>query len=161
MSQHTPTPTAPTATPTAEPLKQQKPKLDRAERMRQLWRDPAWRAKQAEKAKDHSARMAEKWRDPEFAEKTSAAMSVSRKTERIRSKMRDALLDAARKQVRDTGVAPIWTPRRVASQEPTGTWIQHASVRACAAHYGIKESNMRAILKFGRDWNGIKFITVK
>jgi hypothetical protein len=139
----------------------EKPAFSRSELMKRLWADPEWRAKQLEKSHAHSARMAEKWRDPEWAEKTKKTMGASRKTERIRNKMRDALMDAARRQARASGVAPIWTPKKVASIEPTGRSFQHQSVRACAAHYGITESNMRALLKFSRDWNGIKFITVE
>jgi hypothetical protein len=137
-----------------------KSKYDRSALMKKLWSNPEWRQKQMQKAADHSARMQEHWRDPAWAKRTKKTMATVRKTERLRNKMRDALMDAARRQARASGVAPLWTPKLVTSIEPTGTSIQHQSVRACAAHYGITESNMRALLKYNRAWNGIKFITV-
>jgi len=107
---------------------------------------------------EHSARMSRLWEDPEWRENITAKMKAQRSTARAKRKLRDSLLDAARERTRKTGVAPQWSPKKVAALEPTGKWLHYDSVRQCAAHYGIKESNMRAILKFGRTWHGIKFV---
>lgn len=106
---------------------------------------------------EHSARMSRYWDDPEWRERLVGKMKAYRSQKRVKNRMRDKLLDSARERVRKTGVAPQWTPKRVAALEPNGKWQTYESIRQCAAHYGIKESNMRAILKFNRSWHGIKF----
>ena len=106
---------------------------------------------------EHSARMSRYWQDQEWRDNIVKKMKAHRSQSRVKKRMRDALLDSARQRVRKTGIAPQWTPKRVAALEPNGKWQTYESIRQCAAHYGIKESNMRAILKFNRTWHGIKF----
>jgi hypothetical protein len=111
----------------------------------------------AERNARRAAAMTDKWRDAEFRKKTLVAMKDARVSARWRAKMRGEKWKQAYKRADQTGVLPHWTPKRVMAIEPTGQRHIYDSIRQCGAHYGIKESNMRAILKYGREWNGISF----
>lgn len=102
--------------------------------------------------------MADKWKDPLFRDKTLVAMKEARGNARWRARMRKEKMQQAYTRAEHTGVLPHWTPKRVRATEPTGEKFTYDSIRQCGVHYGIKETNMRAILKYGRAWNGITFV---
>jgi hypothetical protein len=112
----------------------------------------------ARQRSEHSARMSRYWQDPEWRENLTKKMKAYRSQKRVKARMRDKLLDSARERVKKTGVLPQWTPKKVAALEPSGKWITYDSIRQCAAHYGVKESNMRALIKFKRVWKGMRFV---
>lgn len=132
---------------------------DHSATMRKLWLDPQWRAKQKIHREEHAARMSRLWENPEWADRVRGNMKAAQAKKSVRARIRDAQLDAARKRAKETGVAPFWTPKQVAVLEPTGTWFTYPSIKSCAEHYGMKDSHLRAVLKHGRTWHGMKFVT--
>lgn len=110
-----------------------------------------------ERRAKRSLALKDRWDDPAFRQKTLAAMKEGRANARWRSKMRKAKIEQAALRCAQTGVVPHWAPKRVRATEPNGGVHVYESVRKCAAHYGIQESNMRMILKHNRTWNDIRF----
>jgi hypothetical protein len=110
-----------------------------------------------ERRAKRSRALSDRWHDPTFRQNTLAAMKEGRANARWRSKMRKAKVQQAALRAAQTGVVPHWAPKRVRAVEPNGGVHIYGSICKCAAHYGIQESNMRAILKNNRTWNDIRF----
>jgi hypothetical protein len=108
-----------------------------------------------------SRRMNECWNNPEWATRVRKNMKAARQTTKLKNKMREAQLQAARQRASETGVVPHWAPKQVSVLEATGTWHTYESVRQAAKHYGMTESNIRAVIKYGRTYNGMKFIVAE
>lgn len=72
--------------------------------------------------------------------------------------MRDSLIESGRKKAKETGITPLWMPKKVSALETNGKWVVFDTISQCAKNYGIKDSTMRAILKHGRSWGGIRFV---
>lgn len=107
---------------------------------------------------EQSARMSNYWKDPNWADPVRKKMSQTRQQKKVVARMRDSIIEAGRRRARETGVTPLWMPKKVSVLEPSGSWVVFDTISQCAKNYGIKDSTMRAILKHKRTWNGLRFV---
>lgn len=107
---------------------------------------------------EQSARMSNYWKDPNWADPVRKKMSQTRQQKKVVSRMRDSIIEAGRRRARETGITPLWMPKKVSVLEPSGSWVVFSTISQCAKNYGIKDSTMRAILKHKRTWNGLRFV---